>query len=263
MKVQCTDSKVYLGTGAGETYLWKTVKKAQSSVKIVSPYTHASYIMDLLRLQEKRVDVTLITSDQIEEGQDWGDYPGLKHQDIIKQKRHVDEQALRKRKTGLLITRILLAMLGSVAAILVYKGIKLSILAIIGSLLAFFLAFNYFNNIKVYSYTYFSPLKRLVILISPHEKSPWWRDTIKQTHPTNPFVHAKIFVVDDKVAFLGSVNMTNPGLSKNYESLIEISDPKAVAAISAEIDETLANGTHWPKVDLQEWGKQLYPEPRN
>ncbi|WP_394960936.1 phospholipase D-like domain-containing protein [Candidatus Allofournierella merdavium] len=42
------------------------------------------------------------------------------------------------------------------------------------------------------------------------------------------FVHLKLLIVDDKIAFLGSLNLTYSGLNQNLESCVEISDPGAV-----------------------------------
>lgn len=44
-------------------------------------------------------------------------------------------------------------------------------------------------------------------------------------------VHAKIFIIDDKIAYLGSSNLTFSGLLRNFEGAVRLSDVKAIAPL--------------------------------
>lgn len=47
-------------------------------------------------------------------------------------------------------------------------------------------------------------------------------------------LHAKIFIFDDRVAYVGSSNLTSAGLERNYEGVIEIDDPQQVRSIKRD-----------------------------
>lgn len=47
-------------------------------------------------------------------------------------------------------------------------------------------------------------------------------------------LHAKIFIFDGRIAYVGSSNLTFSGLQRNYEAVIEISDEEAVRHIAEE-----------------------------
>jgi len=51
-------------------------------------------------------------------------------------------------------------------------------------------------------------------------------------------VHSKIYIVDD-IAFIGSLNFTNAGLYRNFESIIKIEDPEAVHEIENSMNEII------------------------
>ncbi|KIC64855.1 hypothetical protein RM51_02105 [Chryseobacterium taiwanense] len=76
------------------------------------------------------------------------------------------------------------------------------------------------------------------------------------------FVHSKIYVIDDEIAYMGSLNFTAKGLKDNHETRIRTSDPVAVAKIVEEVNEVFFN-SNLAERDLQFWGSQLYMEPIN
>jgi len=49
-------------------------------------------------------------------------------------------------------------------------------------------------------------------------------------------VHAKVFIVDRRIAFVGSSNLTLSGLLRNFESTVRIEDPTAVSAILNQME---------------------------
>lgn len=106
------------------------------------------------------------------------------------------------------------------------------------------------KNKQIYHYTY-SKLFPFKVYISP-EKS----------HFSDTFIHGKIYLIDDKIAYLGSLNFTNSGTKDNYETRIKTTDESAVLKIKEEIND-LFYYSNLPERDIQKWGKQLYSEPIN
>jgi PLD-like domain/Double-stranded RNA binding motif len=49
-------------------------------------------------------------------------------------------------------------------------------------------------------------------------------------------LHAKIFIFDDEVAYVGSSNLTFSGLQRNYEAVVEIVDADSIAEICKEVE---------------------------
>lgn len=73
----------------------------------------------------------------------------------------------------------------------------------------------------------YEPIFRIKVFDSTSGKNP--RST--------ELVHSKIFVIDDEIAFLGSVNFTHSGFKTHYETTIKIEDKNAVKDISNEIEK--------------------------
>ena len=117
----------------------------------------------------------------------------------------------------------------------------------------FLVAKLYLNKIKnkrIYSYRY-SQLFPFKVFISPNK-----------SELSNTFIHSKIYLIDDQIAYMGSLNFTKSGTKHNYETRIRTVDSNAVKEIKEEIHQ-LMNHLHLPERDIQLWGKQLYSEPIN
>ena len=65
-------------------------------------------------------------------------------------------------------------------------------------------------------------------------------------------IHSKIFVIDESLAFLGSLNFTYSGFKKHYETVIQIEDKQAVNAISKEVD-SLYHSEIFREKSIREW----------
>lgn len=65
-------------------------------------------------------------------------------------------------------------------------------------------------------------------------------------------IHSKIYLIDNKIAFLGSANLTYSGFKTHYETTIKVSDPSAIQDISTEID-SLYNSTELKSKPIKEW----------
>ena len=87
-------------------------------------------------------------------------------------------------------------------------------------------------RMRVYSYSYRFRLGRTKILVSPYADM---REPDRQPLMT----HAKVYVVDDEVAFLGSLNLTTEGFFDNFESCVRIEDPVTVREMLDTVETSL------------------------
>jgi len=243
MRTYSYSDKISLGRGDG-TKILTAIKNAKKSIKIVSPYLSPSYLEELIRLRKKGVKITLITSDNLTEGNH--QFSTFKDSDVIKQKKILNPEANDKKKNlkKISITFFLVSIITFLLSLsfssLTYISV---ILVIIGAVV---LAYSY--SISGYKYYYYS-IFRLKAFDSASGEKP---------QSTN-LVHSKIFVIDEKTCFLGSANFTYSGFKVHYETVIEVEDPKAIKDISQEV-ENLFNSTELKAKDINKWGKEIYEQ---
>lgn len=247
MKAYSNNDEVFIGKGAGLELL-KDIKSAKGSVKVVSPYLSAGYIEDLIKKRKQNVNVMLITSDNLEEGD--GHYSKLKHTDVIHQKRHVDEKARLRRSKGLRNCGFSLLLLVLYWRVPMSFVSQLFLTVVTASVIVGF--FLRYYGMRVYTYDYFTDLD-LKVFYSQYSKD----SGRKGDH----LIHSKVYVIDEKVAYVGSVNWTHSGVQKNYECIVKVKDPNAVKRISEEVDEIYNSDRLFKNV--REWGQELYDEPPN
>ena len=60
-----------------------------------------------------------------------------------------------------------------------------------------------------------------------------------------PLVHAKLYVIDKKVAFLGSLNFTNEGLFDNFETCVRVDKSEDVRNLEILINSKLHKLGSW------------------
>jgi phosphatidylserine/phosphatidylglycerophosphate/cardiolipin synthase-like enzyme len=129
--------------------------------------------------------------------------------------------------------KVILGIIPIVIIFLVYKTYKTKV-----------------KNKKIYNYFY-SQLFPFKVYFSP-----------KTTNLSDTFIHGKIYLIDDEIAYLGSLNFTSNGTKHNYETRIKTIDKQAVSKIKDEINNLFYN-SNLPEQDIQMLGKQLYNEPIN
>lgn len=244
---------IYIGKGAGKKLL-NDIRNAKTSIKIVSPYLSPFLISELINFRKRNLRVELITTDNIEDF--YGSYKKNIHKLII-QNRKTDNEAVAQREKWKDINKILLYIdIGLLLLIigLAYflRDIKVAFgLIPIGVILLIIKLYkNKIKNKRIYSYWY-SQLFPFKVYMSP--------DT---TELSDTFIHGKIYLIDDHIAYLGSLNFTASGTKHNYETRIRTTDPKAIKEIKNELHQLL-NHSNLPERDIQYWGKQLYKEPIN
>ncbi len=238
---------IYIGTGAGKKLL-EDINNAKKSVKIISPYLSPGLMKEIIYLKNNGIDIELITMDDIEDFYN-NNYEKNIHKLII-QKRITDDKAVEKREKYKDIVKILTYIGYGLLAILIialyyikdtkvlYGAVPLTVLYFITKLYK-----DKVKNQRIYNYCYAQlfPFK------------------VFHSHNNN-YIHSKIYLIDEKIAYLGSLNLTNNGTKDNHETRIRTEDPIAIEQIKAEIKNLMQSQSG---ADIQAWGRQLYEEPIN
>lgn len=69
-----------------------------------------------------------------------------------------------------------------------------------------------------------------------------WRFPIKVLlSGNNKFVHSKIYLIDDQIAYVGSMNFTEKGMKYNHESRIRFVNEETVQKLTKEFDDLFTN----------------------
>ncbi len=210
---------IYIGREAGKE-IHERIKKAKKSVKIVSPYLSPDYMKDLINLHKKEVKITLVTCDKIESNS----YSDFNPSDLTKKEKIYNDKTGKLKKLlfkyfiQLFIASILIAVISFVLHPLIILAGILFIISII--------ILIYSISISEYSFKY-EPIFRIKVFDSASGKNP--RST--------ELIHSKIFVIDEEIAFLGSVNFTYAGFKTHYETTIKVEDKNAVKDISEEVEK--------------------------
>jgi len=244
---------IYIGKSAGAKLL-QDIRNAKRNVKIVSPYLSPFLIKELIFLHSKGINISLITSDEIE------DFYGYDKNinKLIVQKRNTDEKAKQSRDSLISLSGTLLFVIIGLTVVLVpliflLKEWRFAYGFILVVVLFFVRDFivRQIKNKRIYHYTY-KQLFPFKVFISPNNGNSF----------NKTFIHSKIYVIDDEIAYMGSLNFTGKGIKDNHETRIRTADPNAVAKIVEEVNEIFFN-SNLAERDLQFWGSQLYPEPIN
>jgi phosphatidylserine/phosphatidylglycerophosphate/cardiolipin synthase-like enzyme len=70
------------------------------------------------------------------------------------------------------------------------------------------------------------------------------------------FVHAKLYIIDDTIAFAGSINFTGKGMEKNHETCLTIKDADTVKGLSEYYNGLFAANLY--KWNIAELGEKIY-----
>tara|TARA_R110000868_G_scaffold224486_1_gene476611 strand:+ start:124 stop:885 length:762 start_codon:yes stop_codon:yes gene_type:complete len=241
---------VFIGTGAGKK-LMEEIENSKRSVKIVSPYLSPFLVKKLIDLHFRSIKVHLITMDTIE------DFYGDRQKNIcqlIIQDRSIDNDAkslrlkwINRKRLLYVFLMVMILVLGVIAysmqgRMVLWGGIPL--------ILVWLLIRHYtskIRNAKIYKYSY-RQLFPFKVFTTPLSNSY-----------SHPFIHGKLYLIDDGIAYLGSLNFTGNGTRNNYETRIRITDRKAVKELIGEFDDLFHNENFLEK-EIAEWGKELYVE---
>ena len=216
-------AEVSVGSSAGSN-LYHRMRAAKESVFVISPYLDRHLLDCLLELHEQGVDVELVTTeDSVRER-------GRTKIEIAKkfvlQLRHRDEAAVTRRRRGMLWS----ALSGLGAAV---TAIGLNDLFPWAPLLWFLLPVAaiillIFWSRGIYSYEYVWRLGTILILPS-----------LYKSNTECPFVHAKLYIIDRKVAFLGSLNFTKKGLFDHFETCLRVNRSEEIRGLELLVKRKL------------------------
>lgn len=241
------DCDIYMGISAGKQLLNK-LREAKYSIKIVSPYLGLSEIKKLKEAKDRGVDIQLLTTDDAF----FDDYKRSLDAGrlLINQVKIKNNTASLKRDKWLTNSRriaivLVITILISILLLLTTRNYYYLLLLIPIAIL------NYVKNlyktlasrIGLYFYRY-EPIFPIKIVVNQRRGR----------------IHSKVFIIDDDIAYVGSLNFTSYGLFSNYEVRIKVNDPTAVREISKEVDE-LFNDDSIEEKDITDWGKTIYNEP--
>lgn len=231
---------VRLGAGIG-AHLRQRIRKAQRSIHVLSPYLSNSFIADLLAAQKRGVQVHLLTSDSeslLQSLQQRDLYRSVLQQRITR-----DEGRTLRKALG--IGASVLAAVGSLAATYIVSPLFLVATALSALFLALLLRW------RVTAAHYEPLLDTFAVFCSEEGVLP------ASSRSEKRLVHAKVYIIDGKIAYLGSLNFTYRGFHGNYESLIEVSDEAAVRKIADEL-ASLPKNTAYAQADMTALGDFLY-----
>lgn len=170
-------------------------------------------------MHKKGVKITLITCDSIETSSfsDFQVSELIKKQKVHNVKAEKYKKLLFKLSIWLFVFSVLSAVLSFIFPVLFIFAVILLFLSV------FFLILS--QVIPNYSFK-LEPIFRIKVFDSASGKNK--RST--------ELIHSKIFVIDEKIAFLGSANFTYSGFKTHYETRIKIQDIRAVNALSQEVE---------------------------
>jgi len=218
METFSNNTIIKLGRGIGTEILSK-IKKAKTEVKIVSPYLSPDYIKELINLHNKGIKVTLITCDNLETNQ----FSDFRPSDIIKKEKTQDIK-LKNIKNHLYITSFILFLVSILSFSIIFLSQQLFFIPLILSAITLILlATAWIINDTKYTY---HPIFRLKIFDSKSGINP---------QSTN-LIHSKIFLIDNKILFIGSANFTYSAFKTHYETIIKVNDLNAIKDVDEEID---------------------------
>lgn len=257
MQAAIKDATVHMGTSVGKQLL-EDIHSARQEVTVLSPFLNEEQMHLLLKLHEQNIRITLITTlchNMI------GNLQGYDFREkLIKQHKRKDPDAEHKKESlkGL-ITFLYIALIAFVLGCIytyfyyyAYAQVCMLLLTIF-TLIVLFAAASELRNTSVYRYSY-KTLFPLKIFIDPSNRS------IKNS--SKHFIHAKAFIIDQKIAYLGSADFTCLSLRSNYESVIRIEDREAIQELHSEIMRLYRSTSEdMDFVDTEEWGKMIYDEP--
>ncbi|MBE7647632.1 phospholipase D family protein [Tenacibaculum finnmarkense] len=234
---------IYIGKAAGK-HLISDIQNAKKSIKIVSPYLSASLVKELIKLKAKKLNIELITSDNIEDFKNDSDKNIRKL--IVQNKK---KKGLSAKRWQAISQIIIFSIIGVLMTMLFAFYETENPLISIGFIPVIILCFVYRSFSKkiapknTYRYSQLFPFK---VYMSPYKSKL-----------SDSFIHSKIYIIDDKIAYVGSLNFTVSGLKNNYETSVRTKDSSAIKEIKKEFNQLFHHANLHEK-DIQLWGAELY-----
>jgi phosphatidylserine/phosphatidylglycerophosphate/cardiolipin synthase-like enzyme len=246
---------IYIGKESGKMII-ADMLAARKSIRIMSPYLSAKLVDVLMDRFKSGIAVELVTSDEIEDHKQ----PENKNcYRIIRQHKHVDER-LKSRKAVFQALGVIIILLFGLAA-----GMKLPVLFYESARTLDYIQFFVLGGIALFGQTLWRKGKQLRFWYYSYSSlfpikifySYFSRQKADRSRAFN--LHSKLYIIDDCIAYLGSVNFTRSGCLLNHETRIRITDPEAIYYLKQEFEELLED-EYYNHRSVDEWGRELYEE---
>jgi len=249
-------SHLYIGVKAGKKISDK-IDKAKKSIKILSPFLGKKQIEQLNKKQKQNIDIKVITTYN---DNDFKDYEKLSLlRNTIEQIPHTFEKKkiifdflksffniYYKFYLVIFVLLLLFQITGISSILFQYKYIIALLFFVIP------IIYKCYKSIKVFYYEY-KPVIPIIFIKDSYNKMLRKYEGI--------YFHSKIFIIDDEIAFLGSINFTSSAFFYNFETCLTIDDKETIINLSESFDELYQ--LDLPKVNIYELGKKMYSEPIN
>lgn len=245
--------EVYIGQNSGKQ-LQAEIGKAEKEVLVISPYIDKAKLDELIHLEKRGVTVRLAFSDLRREQE--------KEilQKLITQVRFTDtrkqQQVKFKTATLSVLSFAALAMgiyILALSASRLLEHQKVNYIFMLSLPLLYLFYYLYFRKRKeaaaasIYSYEY-----------NPTLPFRYLRNTTWNNEPV--FFHSKIYIIDRKIAYLGSVNFTNNGFSSNLETRIRINHREKIAELVDFVQAVFTDPNAFRAHDISYLGRRAWYE---
>lgn len=240
---------IFIGAGAGKD-LEAEIDNAKKSIWVVSPYL--TLINKLADKQKKGVEVRVITSNDFQKDLKKGvsslieevlvEKPAKEtipeYEPVIQPQVTYHPHPLAKAMSYLVILTLLAG--GALALLGQYVWAGLALLGVV----AFAWGKERLGKKSVETNTNNQPLiqpPQPSYKVAKYEQSPKlpYLKVFRKSNNKDDgdYIHSKMYVIDDKVAFLGSLNFTHYGTDTNHETCMKFTEPVVVAKIKQEIED--------------------------
>ncbi len=174
---------------------------------------------------------------------------------MLLQIQHVDDGKVRRRKQ-LRNVGLLYGMLMCIVPVILCSLFHWAWLFLWTALVLLKPLIYFHKNTAIYSYSYTSLFDFAAIM------SPYSHDMESGDADDYYLAHSKLYIIDDEVAFMGSLNFTKAGFFLNHETCIEVRDPSFIKALKTQYAQMFhAPRTRYLSMDYV--GQKLYHEPIN
>jgi phosphatidylserine/phosphatidylglycerophosphate/cardiolipin synthase-like enzyme len=242
---------IYIGQGSGKKLL-SDISNAQRSIRIVSPFISPDLLDILIRKYKRGINVQLISMFPQNNDSILGRM--LINQTVtLNESAQLERQKLKKYYNILRYTQIAVILLFIIIFIFAVNiGYNTFVPIVLGVL--FVLAIRRkrsslnkkADRIRIFEYSYSEVLPFKIFV----------NRTIEDF-----FIHSKIFIIDDSIAYLGSLNFTWNGTKNSYESRVRTTDIIAISKIIEEFNDLFYSDKTCASIDF--WGSRIYSEPIN
>jgi phosphatidylserine/phosphatidylglycerophosphate/cardiolipin synthase-like enzyme len=244
---------IYIGQGSGKK-LMSDLNNAQKSIKIVSPFISPDLLDMLVHKHRQGIDVQLIFMLPERNDNELGKAL-IKRNVVTNHSAQLKKQKLEKYSN--LLWYIQIAVIFLFIAVFIYVlNTKYNAYAVLPIIIGILFRLiirkkrlslkNEANRVKIFEYSYSEILP--------------FKAYINRTYD-DYFIHSKIFIIDDSIAYLGSLNFTWNGTQNNHETRVRTIDKTALSKMIVEFDELYYSPMTCASIDF--WGSRIYPEPIN